>query len=175
MGRRTIVGRLAGKSAPIAAALALALAGACSPQAGTTTATEATSTQTATTHPESGLEIIPVTISQAGESWVFQSELAATPAEQARGLMFRTDLGPNEGMLFPNDPPQVRSFWMKNTVIPLDMIFIGIDSRILNIHANTTPYSEQSYPSEGLAIGVLEIPGGRAAELGLEPGARVEW
>jgi len=98
-----------------------------------------------------------------------------TPQEQARGLMFRTELGPNEGMVFPRNPPDVASFWMKNTPLPLDIIFIGEDGRIMNIAANTVPYSLDSVSAVGLTSAVLEIPGGRAAELGIEPGDAVEW
>ena len=165
--RRTRTGLIAGAL--------LALLAACSPQAGTATQAEATSTPQAGVHPESGLAIIPVTVTADGRDHVFRSELAETQQEQARGLMFRTQLGPNEGMLFPSERPQVRSFWMRNTVIPLDIIFIGTDNRILNIHAMTTPYSEDGLPSNGPAIAVLEIPGGRAAELGIEAGDTVRW
>ena len=89
--------------------------------------------------------------------------------------MFRTELGPNEGMLFPRTPPDVASFWMKNTPLPLDIIFVGPDGRILNIAAQTVPYSLDPVVAAGLTGAVLEIPGGRAAELGIEAGDRVEW
>jgi uncharacterized membrane protein (UPF0127 family) len=84
-------------------------------------------------------------------------------------------MGPDEGMLFPTERPQARSFWMKNTVIPLDLLFIGPDGLISNIAANAVPYSLEPIPSSGAAIAVLELNGGRAAELGIEPGARVTW
>lgn len=126
-------------------------------------------------HPESGLEIIPLTVSHNGREHRFRVEVARTAAEQAKGLMFRTELADDEGMLFPRNPPRFASFWMKNTVIPLDIIFVGTDGRISNIAAMTTPYSLESIPSEGVATAVLEIRGGRAAELGIVPGARVEW
>ncbi len=102
--------------------------------------------------------------------------MAKTSENQARGLMFRTELGPNEGMLFPTEgPPQCRSFWMHNTVISLDLLFIGPDHLVSNIAADAVPYSETPIPSAGPAIAVLEIPGGRAKELGIMPGARVTW
>src|SRR5690606_39327706 len=110
-----------------------------------------------------------------GKRHAFTVEVARTPQEQARGLMFRTELGPNEGMVFPRNPPDVASFWMKNTPLPLDIIFIGEDGRIMNIAANTVPYSLDSVSAVGLTSAVLEIPGGRAAELGIEPGDAVEW
>ena len=89
--------------------------------------------------------------------------------------MFRTRMGADEGMLFPFDPPRQASFWMKNTVIPLDIIFIGPDRLVSNIAANATPYSLDPLPSAGTAAAVLEINGGRAAELGIVPGAKVAW
>jgi uncharacterized membrane protein (UPF0127 family) len=64
---------------------------------------------------------------------------------------------------------------MRNTVIPLDMIFIGTDRRIINIDANTVPYTLDSHPSQGLAAAVLELNGGRAAQLGIKAGAKVDW
>src|SRR3546814_4402450 len=89
--------------------------------------------------------------------------------------MFRTDIGADEGMLFPSREPMVRSFWMKNTPLSLDIIFIGPDRRIINIAANTTPYSLDSVVSDGPAVAVLELVGGRAAELGIGPGDKVDW
>lgn len=126
-------------------------------------------------HPVSGLPVIPLTVHRAGKKLAFRVEVARTGAEQAQGLMFRTTLGPDEGMIFPMHPPRQASFWMRNTVIPLDIIHIGVDGRISNIHANTVPYSESPLPSEGLVKGVLELNGGRAAELGIVPGDKVEW
>ena len=89
--------------------------------------------------------------------------------------MFRTAMGADEGMIFPMSPPRQAAFWMRNTVIPLDIIFIGSDRRILNIAANAVPYSEEPLPSVGAAAGVLELNGGRAAQLGISAGDRVEW
>ena len=105
----------------------------------------------------------------------FRVELARSPQEQSKGLMFRTELGPDEGMIFPFDPPRGASFWMRNTVIPLDLIFVGVDGRISNIAANAIPYDESPLNSIGLAKAVLELRGGRAAELGIVPGDKVEW
>jgi uncharacterized membrane protein (UPF0127 family) len=78
-------------------------------------------------------------------------------------------------MLFPREPADVASFWMKNTPLPLDIIFIGTDHRVLNIAAMTTPYSLTPVAAAGLTAAVLEIPGGRAKELGIGPGATVAW
>ena len=127
-------------------------------------------------HPVSGLPVIPLTATPPnGKPHVFRVEVAATPAQQERGLMFRTAMGPDEGMIFPYSPPQGVAFWMKNTVIPLDIIFIGADHRVINIAANATPYSEATLPSNAPAIGVLELNGGRAAQLGIVPGSRIDW
>ncbi|MGV2497137.1 DUF192 domain-containing protein [Pelagerythrobacter aerophilus] len=153
--------------------LAAALAVACSPQAGAGAAASAETS--ASRHPVSGLEIIPLAVVSDGQRHEFAVEVANTAEEQARGLMFRTELGPNEGMLFPRTPPDLASFWMKNTPLPLDIIFIGKDGRIMNIAAETVPYSLDSVSAVGLTSAVLEIPGGRAAELGIEPGDAVEW
>ena len=103
----------------------------------------------------------------------FTVELAVTPAEQARGLMFRKALAPDRGMLFPYKPPKRAAFWMKNTLIPLDIIYIGPDGRVLSIARNAVPHDETPLPSGGPVGGVLEIAGGRAAQLGILPGDRV--
>lgn len=152
-------------------ALALVLA-ACSPHAadGKTAAAA-----TAATHPVSGLQVIPVSVRAGHKRLTFRSEVARTREEQSRGLMFRTAMGDGEGMIFLFDAPRNSAFWMKNTVIPLDIIFIGTDNRILNVAANAVPYSEQALPSAGVAKAVLEINGGRAAKLGIKAGDRVEW
>lgn len=126
-------------------------------------------------HAESGLSVISLAIQTDKATYDFRVEVAGTPQEQARGLMFRTSMGDNEGMIFPRDTPRPASFWMKNTVIPLDIIFIGGDNRVLNIAANTTPYSLDPVPSAGPALAILELNGGRAAQLGIKAGALVSW
>ena len=153
-------------------AMTLALA-ACStkPADGASPATA----EAAVRHPESGLLVIPLTVTHGSVQHAFRVEMASDGAEQARGLMFRTRMGADEGMIFPMQPPRLASFWMKNTVIPLDIIFIGIDRRILNIAANTVPYSEAPVPSAGKVSAVLELNAGRAAELGIVPGDKVDW
>lgn len=103
----------------------------------------------------------------------FQVEIAATPAEQARGLMRRKSLAPDRGMLFIYKRPQTVAYWMKNTLIPLDIIYIAPNGRVLSIVRNARPLDETPLPSGGLVLGVLEIAGGRAAELGILPGDRV--
>jgi len=103
----------------------------------------------------------------------FTVEIADDDNERRRGLMFRESLADDRGMLFHFQQPEMASFWMRNTIISLDIIFIGLDGRILNIAERTTPYSEEGIPSAGLTRGVLEIRGGRARELGIRPGDRV--
>jgi uncharacterized protein len=103
----------------------------------------------------------------------FQAEVAADPASQEKGLMFRKSLAPDAGMLFDFHTADFQTFWMKNTVIPLDMIFIRADGTISSIAPNATPYSETPIPSYDPVRAVLEINGGRAAQLGIEPGEHV--
>lgn len=148
------------------------LVSACSPDAAQLPAEPAVSETSV--HPVSGLEVIPVTVTTDSETYTFASELADTIPKQRQGLMFRTEMGADEGMIFPYDPPEQLGFWMRNTVLPLDIIFIGPDNRILNIEEGV-PYNEVSVQSEGLAIAVLELNLGRSEELGIEPGDLVEW
>ena len=105
---------------------------------------------------------------------VFGVELAVTPEEQAKGLMFRRELPEKQGMLFDFHREQPTAFWMKNTYIPLDMIFIRADGRILRIAENTKPLSEDLVPSGGPVRAVLEVIGGTAKKLGIAPGDRVK-
>ena len=126
-------------------------------------------------HPVSGLQIIDVTVKSGDETITFDTELADTAEAQTRGLMFRTELADDEAMIFPTEVPQQRSFWMKNTPLSLDIIFIGPDGKITNIAANAVPYSLESLPSAGLASAVFEIRGGLAEELGIKPGDEVAW
>lgn len=148
------------------------LLAACSPQS---EAGAAPTPEAPATHPVSGLQVIPLTITQKGKTHRFRVEVAASDAEQARGLMFRTEMGADEGMIFPKEPAQMRSFWMRNTVIPLDLLFIGPDHKVVNVIADAVPYSLESRPSAAPVIAVLELNGGRAAQLGIGPGALVQW
>lgn len=101
-------------------------------------------------------------------------EMARTPEEQAKGLMFRTTLEENAGMLFLFEKPQALHFWMKNTLIPLDILYLDESGTILNIVRMKPCLREipicPSYPSEGLAKYALEINAGEASKLGLKPG-----
>lgn len=121
------------------------------------------------------MEQVPLTITSAGKAHKFIVEVANTPEEQSRGLMFRQSLAPDRGMIFPYDPPVNASFWMKNTLIPLDMVFIRPNGTIGRIAENTVPLSLDPVPALEPVSAVLEIAGGRASELGLKPGDKVVW
>lgn len=149
-----------------------ALLAACSANSGEA---GAQSTQNAAVHPQSGLAVVPLTVTHSGQQHVFRVEVARTEQEQAKGLMFRTAMGADEGMIFPMNPPRGAAFWMRNTVLPLDILFIGVDGKVSNIAANARPYDETPLESVGLVKGVLELNAGRAAELGIVPGDSVSW
>lgn len=123
--------------------------------------------------PAQGLEKNLTIKKQNGEEWGFSVELAVTPKEQAQGLMFRTELNDDAGMLFIFHDEAPRSFWMKNTLIPLDMIFIKRSGEILNIHQNAIPQDLTPVKSEGDAYAVLEIAGGLSEKLGIKAGDRI--
>src|SRR6476660_6559646 len=103
----------------------------------------------------------------------FTVEVVATEDERAKGLMFRRELPEGRGMLFDFKNEQPVAFWMKNTYVPLDMIFIRADGRILRIAENTEPLSTKIIPSGGPAKGVLEVIAGTAQKYGIARGDRV--
>lgn len=147
--------------------LALPIVAACQPTNGSTAAIERS---------PAGLDQVPLTVTTtAGKTHKFTVEVARTREEQAQGLMNRDSLAPDRGMIFPYDPPVAASFWMKNTLIPLDMIFIRSDGTVARIEANTAPLSLDPVLAGEVVSAVLELAGGRAAELGITPGAKVEW
>ncbi|HEX8902963.1 DUF192 domain-containing protein [Vitreimonas sp.] len=121
----------------------------------------------------SGLELEQLTVETANGPVHFTVEIADDERERNQGLMYRRSLADDRGMLFHFQQPEHASFWMRNTMISLDIIFVGTDGRVLNIAGRTTPYSDAPIPSSGLTRGVLEIRGGRAEELGIRPGDRV--
>jgi uncharacterized protein len=100
-------------------------------------------------------------------------EVAQTPEDMAQGLMFRTELPEGQGMLFPSSAPRESSMWMRNTYIPLDMVFIRADGVVHRIEAMTEPMSETIIPSDGPVLAVLELTGGSAQRLGLKAGDKV--
>jgi uncharacterized membrane protein (UPF0127 family) len=118
---------------------------------------------------------VPLTIYSANGNHRFTVEVAATFDQQETGLMFRRSVPANHGMIFPYDPPAVASFWMKNTLVPLDILFIGVDHRIAYIAANAPPLSLDPISGHVPVTGVLELRGGRSAELGIKVGDRVSW
>ncbi len=109
----------------------------------------------------------------AGGQARFAVEIADDDAERAKGLMFRPRLSPGAGMLFIYDRPQTVAFWMKNTLIPLDMVFIGADGRVNGIHADAVPGDLTQIPGPPETLMVLEIGGGLARRLGLAEGAEL--
>ncbi len=125
-------------------------------------------------HAQPILRMEPVVVATSRGAFRFRAEIAATPRSQEIGLMYRPALAADRGMLFElTRTPAPQAFWMKNCPVPLDMLFIEADGTILSIARNTAPYSEEPIPSGGPVTAVLEIRGGRAAEIGAEPGDKV--
>ena len=110
---------------------------------------------------------------QDGKEISLNVDIARTEEEHAKGLMFRKTMPDDGGMLFIFDDLVPRAFWMKNTLIPLDIIFIGADGRILNIHPGAKPHDLTPLYSAGPVAKALEIKGGRASEMGFKPGDQV--
>jgi uncharacterized protein len=104
---------------------------------------------------------------------IFAVEIVDNDADRAKGLMYRKELPEGRGMLFDFHRDQEVSFWMQNTYIPLDMVFISGDGRILRIEENTEPLSTRLIPSGGPVRAVLEVIGGTTRKLGIAPGDRV--
>jgi len=123
--------------------------------------------------PALGAEVQSLEIITRGGVQPFSVEVMRTDEERAKGLMFRKELPEGRGMLFDFRPEQNVSMWMKNTLIPLDMIFIQADGRILRIAENTEVESEKIIPSGGPVRAVLEVIAGTAKKLGIRPGDRV--
>jgi len=145
----------------LATALCLLVLAACGPRHETGT-------------PQPRLAVEPLSIETAGGKTIeLQVEIADTEPKRQAGLMFRPPVPKGEGMLFIFDQPAERSFWMKNTPEPLDILYISAGGRIISIARKTKPWSEEPIPSHGPALGALEIAGGRSAELGVAEGDRV--
>jgi uncharacterized membrane protein (UPF0127 family) len=123
-----------------------------------------------------GLDQVPLIITTAkGKAHRFTVEVARTADEQAHGLMNRQSLAPDRGMIFPYEPAQPVALWMKDALIPLDMIFVAPGGRILRIEENVVPLSLEPVGSGDAVEAVLELAGGRSAELGLATGDMVVW
>ncbi len=146
--------------------LAGAVMAACSPQ--TPTAAEIRAGA------QGGLPTAPLTIHSSNGNHRFTVEVARTREEQMTGLMFRRALPANHGMIFPADPPVPASFWMHNTLIPLDLVFVRADGTIARI-TTAKPLDDSPVPAGEPVAAVLELRGGRTAELGIWEGDRVEW
>jgi uncharacterized membrane protein (UPF0127 family) len=115
----------------------------------------------------------PLAIETAGGRVDFTVELAVTTAQRAQGLMYRRKLARDAGMLFDYGQTQRAAMWMKNTYIPLDMLFIAEDGRVVRIAERTIPHSLAVIGSGEPVRAVLELKGGSAAHLGIKPGDRV--
>jgi uncharacterized membrane protein (UPF0127 family) len=114
-----------------------------------------------------------VTIESANGAHKFAVEIARTPQQMEQGLMFRRNLAPDAGMLFIFRAPSRAPMWMKNTYIPLDMLYIDPKGRIINIAERRVPESLDTTEATAPASAVLEVNGGTAARLGIRPGDRV--
>lgn len=123
--------------------------------------------------PQLDLPTESITIDSALGPQRFKVQVATEWPQQETGLMYRKQMPPNEGMLFDFHQPQMMSFWMKNTLIPLDILFIRADGTVSSIAANAKPLSLRSIRSTEPVQAVLEINGGRAAALHIREGARV--
>jgi uncharacterized protein len=115
----------------------------------------------------------PLTIESAGGSHKFSIQVATTPAQMEQGLMFRRSLAPDGGMIFDFRTPSMATMWMKNTLIPLDMLFVDAQGRIVNIHERAVPGSLDTIAAAAPVRAVIELNGGTAARLGIRPGDRV--
>ncbi|KPF72358.1 hypothetical protein IP88_10140 [alpha proteobacterium AAP81b] len=122
--------------------------------------------------PNAGLATETVTFVTATGRHPYKVEIAATPDEQTCGMMFRESAPPGTGMVFPFAPPRDAAFWMKNTQVALDIIFVGPDDRVVSI-GDGKPFSRDLVPSGGITANVVELARGEGARIGLKPGDRV--
>lgn len=116
-----------------------------------------------------------IVLHAGGGDQTFTIEWAVTPEERARGLMFRESMAADHGMIFDFGSDRPVAFWMKNTPLALDMIFIRDDGTVDSIAADTTPFSEASVPSGGPVRYVLEVLAGTSKRIGLVPGDRISF
>jgi len=159
--------RYSGGAAGAVALLHFAVAGSSVVTLTRTAAAEAPAAAKTAAH-EERLELVT-----ASGVHALDVEIAATPEKQALGLMYRTSLPDTKGMLFPHKEPRELTMWMRNTYIPLDMVFIRADGTVHRIEARTEPFSERVIASGGPVSAVLEIAGGAAERMGLKPGDKV--
>ena len=119
-------------------------------------------------------EPVPLTIGSEGGEHVFTVERAISLDQQARGMMFRESMEPDAGMIFEFEEPKIATIWMQNTSIPLDILFVRSNGRILKIEHMAQPYKLRSASSEAVIAGVVELQGGRSRDLGIMPGDLVK-
>ena len=117
---------------------------------------------------------VPLSIVSEGGTHEFVVERAVSLDQQARGMMFRETMGADTGMIFEFDEPKVATIWMKNTSIPLDILFVRSNGRILKIEHMAQPYKLRSASSEAVVASVVELQGGRSRDLGIMPGDLVK-
>ncbi|MEN9932562.1 MAG: hypothetical protein RIS17_1135 [Pseudomonadota bacterium] len=128
--------------------------------------------EAATPCPNTGLKTTRVTFETAKGRFAYKVEIAATPDQQACGMMFRDTMAPDTGMTFPMTPPRATGFWMENTALPLDIIYVSPAGRVLNVRRGQ-PYSREVLTSAGITAEVIELSAGQAERIGLKPGDRV--
>lgn len=116
-----------------------------------------------------------LTIDSASGPKIFTIELALSPAQQEQGLMYRRAMAADAGMLFVFPGPQIARFWMHNTIIPLDMLFIAADGHIAGIHERAVPMRDDAITSDQPVLAVLELNGGTASRLGIKSGDLVHY
>lgn len=126
----------------------------------------------ASTCPNTGLRTTRVAFETAKGRFTYRVEIAATQDEQACGMMFREKMPRDTGMSFPMSPPRATGFWMENTALPLDIIFVSPAGRVLNVRRGQ-PYSREVLNSAGATAEVIELAAGEAERIGLKPGDRV--
>ena len=143
---------------PVLAVLVLTFAGGCA---------------LAATGPQAGLPVETITVDTKTGPHSFKVEVAADEQSRETGLMFRKTMAPDAGMLFDFETPQAVSFWMENTILPLDMLFVRADGTIVRIKRNATPYSRENIPSGEPVQLVIELNAGRAQALGIQEGGHV--
>ena len=124
--------------------------------------------------PQPTLPLSDLVIQTAKGPQRFRVELADNDMSRSRGMMFRTSMAPEAGMLFDFKQEQPASFWMRNTLIPLDMLFIKADGTVLNIHQRAIPRDETGINSAGPVRAVLELNGGTVSRLGIKPADLIE-
>ena len=159
-----------GTPARLALTLALTLALGCSAEA-----PPAEAALPGVNQPQTGLPRIPVTIAAEKGEVVIDAEVAATPEERRIGLMWRKEMGERQGMLFLFPDESELSFWMKNTLIPLDMVFITADRKVLGVVEQATPRTTGPRQVPGQSQFVLELVGGASQRLGIRAGQAVTF